>query len=277
MAPYDFDASDADVILVSGELEPEQPTQFRVHKCILASASPFFAAMFTLPQEPTTRVVCDLPAIPVSESHTTLDTLLRFVYPICDPPITSLDSLVPVLGAAVKYDFVSAISALRKLLVSPGFLQTASTRVYAIACRYNLEEEARMASKYTLSINILDSPLSEDLKYITAYAYHQLLDLHRQRARAAQGLLKLPGHIKCMQCNGSTLAASMQPKWWPEYEKRAREELAVRPIGDVIFGMEFFAKTVRATGCQRCAGSILDAHEFFEGLRRSIDNLPATI
>ncbi|KAG5642529.1 hypothetical protein DXG03_002602 [Asterophora parasitica] len=230
--------------------------------------------MFSLPQSPTEPL---LPVIPVSETHKTLGALLGFIYPMPDPPLNSLDELVPVLGAAIKYDITGVIETLRKRLVSSLFVTVEPTRVYAIACRFDLEEEARIASKYTLNVNVLDAPLSEDLKFITAYSYHRLLDLHRRRVRAAIEMLKLPQDVKCMQCNGSSFSVYATPKWWYEFEKKAREELSVRPTTDVIFGMEFLAHVSMAAGCQRCAESILEAWRFLGDLKKKIDELPATI
>jgi hypothetical protein len=126
-------------------------------------------------------------------------------------------------------------------------------------------------------MNILDCPLSEDLKHITAYSYHRLLDLHRHRRRSAQELLKITENVKCMQCNGSSHTVFAAPKWWHEFEKKAREELAVRPTTDVIFEMGFLSRIASAVGCPRCPGSVLDSHLFLEDLKRSIDDLPATI
>lgn len=273
LGTYEFNAPDADLILVSSL--PDS-SSFHVHRCILATASPFFRDMFTLPQ-PASAGRDALPVVPVPENRTTLDALLRFVYPVPDPSVRTLDDLGPILGAAVKYDFVAVVSTLRKMLLSPRFIHTFPTRVFAIACRYDLEDEARLASRHTLSINVLDCPLSDDLKHITAYSYHRLLDLHRRRAQAAQELLKLPEDVKCMQCNGSSYGVFMAPKWWVEFEKRAREELRMRPTTDVIFEMSFLGQTASATGCPRCPASIFDSYRFLERLKKQIDELPATI
>ncbi|KNZ78636.1 hypothetical protein J132_11077 [Termitomyces sp. J132] len=268
-----FDFPDADVVLQS--CEQEEHAQFHAHRCILAAASPFFHDMFSLPQDPA--VTHKVPIIPMSETKYILGALLEFVYPLEDPHIQSLNELVSVLGAATKYDFAGVITTLRKLLVASHFLESDPTRVYAIASRFELEEEARIASKYTLSVQVLDAPLSEDLKYITAYSYRQLLDLHRRRADAAVALLKVPSDVKCMQCNGSTFSVYTIPKWWYQYERMAKEELSVRPTSDVIFGIGFLAKAAMASECQRCAGSILDSWKFLQGLKKAIDDLPSTI
>lgn len=127
---------------------------FRAHKCILAAASTFFQAMFTLPQKANNDI--HLPAAPMSETGETLDALLRFVYPVENPELQNLEKLNSVLAAACKYDFDSVISTLRKILTSPPFLETSPTRVFAIASRYELEPEAQLASRHTLNINVLD-------------------------------------------------------------------------------------------------------------------------
>ena len=57
----------------------------------------------------------------------------------------------------------------------------------------------------------------------------------------------------------------------------ARKELAIGPTTEVIFEMEFLAKEGDGTGCPRCAGSVMDSYVFLGKLKRSIDELPATI
>jgi BTB/POZ domain len=267
---YQFDSEDADIVLQT--TDGGSVDEFCVHTCILAAASPFFRDMFKLPQGG--KIIVE---IPVSESSTVLDTLLRFVYPIPDPTITSFEELAPVLEAAIKYDFIAVINALRKQLISPHLLQTSPIRVYALACRYELDEESKIASRYTLGINMFDGPPMEDLRYITGYSYHRLFNFHRQRSKAAQNLLQIPTNIKCMQCNGSVYTLHGSPKWWFEFEKAAKAELAVRPTTDVIFGMEFLFNVTKATECSRCPESVLDSWKFLRDLKGSIDALPATL
>ncbi|KAL4255549.1 BTB domain-containing protein, partial [Pleurotus pulmonarius] len=213
LAGYEFNASDADIVLVSNDAEP---FEFRAHKCILAAASPFFRTMFSLSHHnPPSSTTPALPLIPVSEPKTIIETLLQFIYPIPDPPISTLEELTSMLGAAIKYEFECLIASLRKLLISPHFLTSQPVRVFAIACRFDLDEEAQLASRYTLRVNVLDCPLSDELKHISAYSYHQLLDLHRRRARAARELVVYaPDSVKCALCTGGIHAMFRSPKWW---------------------------------------------------------------
>ena len=267
-----FNSPDADLVLRSNT---PLCLDFQVHKCVLSSASPFFRQMFTLPQSPSQSEPL-IPVVDVSEPNDTLEKLLQFIYPVINPPVNTLDELVDLLEAATKYDMIVAVETLRKLLVEPRFAESWPTRVYAIASRFDLEEEAKIASRYTLSINVLDCPLSEDLKHITAFQYHRLLDLHRRRAKAAQELLRISDHIKCMLCNGTHYGVLLAPKWWKDFEERAKEELSLRPTTEVIFSMAFLARSGQA-GCERCSGSILDSYHFLEELKKRIDDLPSTI
>lgn len=263
----------SDVLLLSSD-----NVKFSVHRCILAAASPFFEDMFSLPQPPShlaNEERCSV--IQVTESDSTLHTLLHFVYPMPHPTISSLDELVTILGAAVKYDFLGAISSLRKQLISPAFLKDDPMRVFAIASKYDFEDEAQVASRHTLSIVILDSPLSDDLRFITAHSYHRLLVLHKRRSADAQALLKIPEDVTCLQCAGPYYGAFVPPKWWKEFERMARAELAVRPTTSIIFDMAFLGRAARAAGCRRCAESILESHQFLSDLKRQIDDLPSTI
>lgn len=270
---HDFYASDSDTLLLSSD-----DIKFCVHRCILAAASPFFEHMFELPQPPADPANEERrPVISMSEPGSTVERLLHFVYPVPHPTISSLDDFVTILGVAVKYEFLGVISSLRKQLISPAFLRDNPVRVFSIASRYELEYEAQVASGHTLFVNIIDCPLSDDLRFITAHSYHRLLVLHKKRSVDAQALLKIPEDVKCLQCSGPYYGAFVPPKWWKEFERMARAELVTRPTTDVIFSMPFLARAAEASGCPRCAGSILDSHQFLSNLKRQIDDLPSTI
>ncbi|KAF7795260.1 hypothetical protein EIP86_006412 [Pleurotus ostreatoroseus] len=257
-----FSYPDADLVLCSSS--PDR-IQFHVHKCVLAASSTFFDDMFSLPQGPTE--CASPPVVDVAESTHTLENLLRLIYPVPRPKLDSLDELVAMLEVATKYEVASAIEHLRRLLVQPEFLSSNPLRVYAIACRFELEEESKIASQHTLCIKVTECPLSEDLKYISAYQYHRLLDLQRRRAKMAQDLIVYRDEVKCMMCNGTHYGAFYPPKWWKDWEARAKAELHERPTTDVIFSWSFLAESAKA-GCERCGGSIVDAHVFLEKLRK---------
>ena len=152
---YDFTAprDDADVVLVSGDRPASKAKAFYVHRAVLAAGSPFFRDMFELPQpvEQDAR-----PQIQLTEPHAVLSLLLRLAYPVPKPALNRKTLPVPVLsevlGASVKYDMTFPLAYLRAAIVSPGagYLEDDPTRVYAVACRYGLESEAREAMRWAV-------------------------------------------------------------------------------------------------------------------------------
>ncbi|KAI0722289.1 hypothetical protein C8T65DRAFT_628864 [Cerioporus squamosus] len=265
---------DADLVLRSnasdkGSEDDSISINFHVHRCVLSAASPFFEALLSLPQ-PRAENESGIPG-PI------LETILGYIYPLPDPRIDTLDELAQVLEVARKYDFTSVSDHLRRSLVAARFLEACPLRVYAIASRYDFDEEANIASKATLAAGLDNMPLHDDLKSMSGFAYHCLLQLHQRRARDATALLELPDDVRCMSCNGRRDTVNQPPRWWAHYKEAAREELLARPTSDVVCSLSFLQRAALASGCERCAGSILSSSWFFDQLRRRIDALPATV
>ncbi|KAH9973001.1 hypothetical protein BGW80DRAFT_1310958 [Lactifluus volemus] len=246
-----FNAPDADIICVL-MIHNQSTSKSTMHP---SPGSPFFQTMFSLPQPKSTTTDELIPVLDVAESSAVFDPLLRFLYPVQDPEVTTLDALVPLLCAAAN----------------------APLRVFAIASRFDMEEEAKMASKHTLRMRVLDAPLSDDLRHISAYSYHQLLQLHQRRGEAALQALCVSKGLRCLQCNGTNPNAVAPPKWWGEFVTRAEEELRIRPTTEIIFSPKFLMQCALATGCPRCSGSILESFIFLDALKEKIDALPSTI
>jgi len=173
---YSFDAEDADLILRSTDCK-----EFRVHRCILSIASPVFRDMLALPQphDPDHK----LPHVDLPETATTLDILLRYIYPIPSPKIEDFTTLSNVVASAEKYGAEGVISQLRTILVSSHFLDLNPLRVYAIACRWSFFEEAKLASTRTVHADLVKQGegCTEDMKYMSGLDYHRLLVLQEDR------------------------------------------------------------------------------------------------
>ncbi len=176
-APFNY--PDAEIILRSSD-----QVDFRVFKLFLSLASPVFKDMFATSAASTGGDNSDdtkdgLPIIPVTERGAIRsETLLIMCYPmaIIDPPVvTELKSLHLLLGAAIKYDVQRVEKYARGWLVEPHFLATDPLWVFAIACRWNLEEEARVAAKFAVGQPILERPLREELDFMTARQLYGLL------------------------------------------------------------------------------------------------------
>lgn len=282
---HNFGASSADVILLT-TAEDGVVSKFHLHKNVLSQASTFFETLFSL-QQPKSHGK-GLPVVPLPEPAHILDKLLRFVYhPIMQhPPISSLDDLTLLLAVATKYELRPAIDALRAELISPCYLSEDPLRVYAIAQRFDLDEEAVVASAWTLDMELLggedngNTPPAlphPSLRYMTAYDFYQLLVLHQRRSKAARALLVVPDDIKCMQCNSSVFTRDAPPKWWTEWVSSAKEEMGKKVVSERLFGVDYLFEVARRTGCAGCTESVLHSWTFLMELKGRIDELPTTI
>lgn len=141
VASEPFNKQSADVILRSAD-----NVDFHVHKVVLSLASSFFESMFSLPQpssDGAAEAAC--PVVEVPEDSSTLDCLLRWIYPVQDPAVDDLDILDSVLGAAMKYDCAEAIILATNTLTN--FIPTRPLEVFAISCRYRCEAMANQAAQ----------------------------------------------------------------------------------------------------------------------------------
>jgi hypothetical protein len=75
--PESYDVFDANFILRSSDL-----VDFRVHKSVLATVSPFFKDLLSLPQPSDSEMVDGLPVVQLSEDSELLNSLISILYPI---------------------------------------------------------------------------------------------------------------------------------------------------------------------------------------------------
>jgi len=181
MAPYDFDAPDTDAILRSSDGK-----EFRVHRLILSLSSPVFQGMFGLPQP--TGASPEIPTVDVSEPSDILQPFIQYLYPRSPPRISDISMWEALYTVADKYAAEVVTDPLRDMLI-PRFLETSPLRVYALASRWGFEEEAKIASTRTLTIDISKDLPREDAELMGGVACQQLYLLHLNRREAARNLV----------------------------------------------------------------------------------------
>ncbi|PCH36287.1 hypothetical protein WOLCODRAFT_140317 [Wolfiporia cocos MD-104 SS10] len=267
-----FNKSTADVVLRSSD-----SVDFRVHKTILAEASPVFESMFGLPQPSSgeAKSSCldelkdDLPVIEVEESSLTLDTVLRFCYPLPQPTIGDVDLLQSLLRAVLKYDMDGILEAVR-----PQMRQLAekhALQLYSIALRLGLEEEARYAAKCSLSLDIRNDQYVAELEDITGGDYFRLLDYHKKCSVAAGRVSYIFDWIKSThwvwftghpspgrndQCSLLTISvlASLRSVavWWQEHMSSLGRVTDFRPCGSAVLQAGTNSTVIQALKCPVC-------------------------
>ena len=72
-----FDIPDPNIILRLSDF-----VNFRVHKHVLAMASPFFKDLLSLPQPSDSESVDGLPVVQLSEGSELLNSLISVIYPV---------------------------------------------------------------------------------------------------------------------------------------------------------------------------------------------------
>lgn len=213
----------ADIVLRSCDKH-----EFRARKAILSFASSFFNDMFSLPQ-PTEReseISTDDP-IELSETGRVIDALLRYCYPLPNPPIEDIVFADLVLRAAEKYDITIAVSGVIAVihdhrLARPDFLLF----LYRRACQCDLQSETE-ARDYAwdclkLSYPLLvkygqGSPLDNTLPHLIEY-YHGVCGRVADRVSNFYHISSLPTSKRmwgpCSTCNVSE--GSSEPTWWKD-------------------------------------------------------------
>jgi len=276
-----FDNPHADLILRSAD-----GVNYRVMKAIMAEASPVFRDMLSLPQPGVTSedhriatVIDGTPVVQLTEKADTLDAVLRGCYPTSSPEMKDLTLIDNFLGAVIKYDMAFLIRDARKALWTPEIQRRGEAmKVYVIACRYQLEEEARNAAKDTLRSPYL-LPYVPELENTTVLAYYRLLDYHR-RATAAilslftkssfdvipSSLYPLICHLPICTMSGRSPAIeeiggahSFVAAWWTHFRERAQERVREVPLDEDIFTWPFlFPSFEVANSCETCRPKVYD-------------------
>jgi hypothetical protein len=267
MAPYDFDAPDADTILRSSDGE-----ELRVHRLILSLSSPVFQGMFSLPRH--TESSPELPIIDVPESSDILQPFLQHLYPRSPPRITDISMWAALYAIADKYGAEVVTDLLRDMLV-PRFLETSPLRVYALASCWGFEEEAKIASRRTLTLDVSKGFPEEDARLMGGVACKKLFLLHLQRREQVQALIShRPYHFSNL---GS---CSCPPMDFDAVVQRLNQCVSARPW---LTAEELYEEAAGAgkSQSQRCHGNCRNAfkniHEWISSISKGMLELPQTI
>ncbi|KZP28621.1 hypothetical protein FIBSPDRAFT_688999, partial [Athelia psychrophila] len=161
----DFGDSEGTVILISSDA-----VNYRLHPFTLRTTSSYFRQKLQSPQTTFT----------LTEPSKVLGKLLRIISGLGAAKWDNLEEVDSCLAAAHKYGMSGALDTIRALVL-PGFYAERPMEVYGIAARYGWEEEAKLSSKHTLTLDLHDEAQAPKLASISAPYLIRLFRLHRTR------------------------------------------------------------------------------------------------
>ncbi|KAI0289284.1 hypothetical protein BC826DRAFT_1107143 [Russula brevipes] len=190
-----LDMLNADVTLLSSDL-----VKFRVHKAALATSSPLFRDMFSLPQPSNDEPAGELPTVPLPEDAVVLNSLISMLYPVPPEIPKSHDAILALLSAAQKYDMVAVQSSVRAEASRRGLLSpphAEAFRMYAIAYSRRLSPEMENAARLTLDYPLTFESLGVALRSFEGRALQDLADFRRRCTKSIpfQLMAFLDGHL----------------------------------------------------------------------------------
>ena len=265
MAPYDFDAPDADVILRSSDGK-----ELRVHRLILSLTSPVFQGMFNLPQ--STTPPSQIPTIDVAESSDILQPFIQYLYPRSSPTISDLAMWADLYTVADKYGAEAVMDPLREMLI-PRFLEASPLRVYALASHLGFEEEAKAASRGTLTIDISNGVPEEDVKLMGSIACQKLYLLHLQRRDKARAL------VNSYTYGFVGYACSCPPMNFHAVIHILSQHVSTKPWLTVedLYEAAGATNMIAMCGGHGCRNSFGNIRVWFSGILEGVSKLPQTI
>jgi hypothetical protein len=275
-----FDDPEADVIIRSSN-----NIDFYVFKTLLSFSSSVFKDMFYVAQgKPEDDELKDgLQVIPTSDSAETWRILFRFLYPCGaagQSTLNSLDEFSRAIEASRKYGITRAEEMIIAELIAPRFSKANPMRIYALACQYGLEAEAREAAKQTLCIPILGRPYVVELENMAASHYHRLQEYHQCCGIVASevaantewiqpsSFVGFSSHDVCgKEGRKATLADGNIRRvatWWADYMMFAETALEDCPVGATVVASDLMCDVLRnANRCPYCSCQAYDEMRAF--------------
>ncbi|KIM89201.1 hypothetical protein PILCRDRAFT_84944 [Piloderma croceum F 1598] len=284
-----FNDPKADVILRSSD-----NIDFRTFKSLLSLASTVFDDMFGWPQPPaagsddTKRTIeaGQLPVVTVSEPSRTVRNVLMFCHPKCSPELDNISEINEVTAMGLKYDMEGLVGHARQSAKRLSLeVMKEPIRAYAIACRYKLKQEMKLAAKATLALPLSNRSSPVELELISAADLQRVIAYHDSCAKATVMLGSttvlhcqprfdwIYSQLDCT-CKKKFYHNRQYPTWWVEYAQKVDAALQIQPCGDTVRNTQgLLDETAKAAmECNKCIEKALaDIHRFNENLALAVE------
>lgn len=276
-----FASQDADIVLSSTE-----GSLYRIPSYVLRNTSGFFRRVLSLPQ-PSNQDGVQLigESIATDERDCVVERVLRLICGLETPKWGSFDELEDAVTLASKWDAPGPLSIIRSGSTAPSFLAE-PLRLYLLATRFGWEEEAKLASTYTLTLSLYDEVHADQLKQLAAKDLMALLSFHRRRRDEFKSFVDSDelfnaGNASRSYCTGC--GEEVENHSWREFKSKMFSEMDRRPLGDTLIGldMEEWPESVACWNakCQKEGCGRLNYNKLItlRDIKDCIDRLPATI
>jgi BTB/POZ domain len=171
--PETLEVPDPNLIMQSSDL-----VNFRIHKQVLAVASPFFRDLLSLPQPSDSESVDGIPVVKFPEDAELLNSLVSMLYPVRPVIPDSYDKVLYLLAVCQKYDMDQVQSAIRAEVHRGTFPAPSGSEVfgaYAIASDKGLIPEMENAARLTLDHPMTFEIIGEGLRLFQGSALRDLV------------------------------------------------------------------------------------------------------
>ena len=242
-----------DLVLRAGDVSYE----FHVSSKVLFKASPVLADKIKALGHGKPVSVVEVGGsevvIQLDEEAEVIDAILRYAYPKAKPPVVrSIEHLEKLLAACHRYKVEAGRHALGQLVITHA--EKTPLTAYAIACRHELFDEARIISKYTLGVDLSKADLAFDFVGVPAANIRRLVQLHSTRASEAEILIDecRDADFHCRGCQGVA-------EWFVVFREAAKIELRLKPNTEEAFSLRFLAGCLRRASktCGYCVDNYM--------------------
>ena len=274
-----FDYPGSDTLLRSCDSH-----DFRVPRLYLANSSPVLQKLI--------RGILDtsdvanrnekepLPVVELSEPGAIVYSLLTFIFPVTPVLPSTTENIMKLLAAAQKYQMGSVMIHLRAIISQHEqhfILPETALRVYFLAQKYELHEEALLAARSTLHIPMVLEDLVDKIDSVPGAYLLELWKYHESvKEELASSLLefrkfRVPAivEVENLSCPSSTIS-DLIPQWLDGYI----ESLAQAPhLFDLIEFESVWERHIKdsTSKCSCVYISSQTRHAFWEALTVVVD------
>lgn len=219
-----------------GALQSSDGVEYRVWSDFLRHASPHFSTLVS--KDGSIHAV-------MQQDSKTLDTILRFIYPISPRPfISSIEHATHLLAAAQKLEVACAIEPICQALTLYLAAEPNALRAWAIAVRFGLQDARRDAARRFICSSSDFSP--EEVAEIDEVKTRVFVRLNATKRRAVEEAREMVENLEwyCSGCGHWEV-----PMWKANYLERIAH---LHPLSKEVVSELMFEVAAAKSDCAAC-------------------------